>query len=334
MKNAANTFKAALLIAFLAVCAVQGGGDVVFNGSFENDGSVDDTTAAAPRRWTGVNVPAGKFRWWVDTDWSSDRDHSLTMYTEIFEPLAGTDMASISQNVYIQNATELIFDVRLGTLQGTPWNPAKRTARVMIDDNVVWDSTSLGADPTGRHLDVTVPLDPALTADPNTHTLSLVLKSNVNETEYFSEYLVQWDLVRFDRHCEGFGYLPEDLNLDCIVNMPDYAILADRWLAAAADWRSDLSPDGFIDELDLEVLVAAWLECTGPGEGCFFVELLAPDLNDDGIVDYLDLAAFFAKWLTEEDFKVEDLDGSGFVDFGDYAVLADTWRLTSWLYGL
>jgi len=333
MKNTAYTLKI-FLIALLAVSTASAGPAVIFNGSFENDGSIDDSTVAAPRRWTGVNVPADKFRWWVDTDWSSEGDYSLSMYSEIFKPLASTDMASVSQTVYIQNATELIFDVRLGTLQGDPWDPDKRTARVMIDDDVVWDSDSLGAEATGRHLDVTVPLDPNLTADPNSHTLSLVLKSNADETEYFAEYLVQWDLVRFDRHCQGFGYLPEDLNLDCTVNMGDYAILANVWLAAAPDRRIDLFADQVIDGLDLEALASAWLQCTGPGEGCFVAELLQPDLNDDGIVDYLDLAAFYEKWLDYEDYRIQDLDGSGFVDFDDYVLLADTWGLKSWLYGL
>lgn len=50
------------------------------------------------------------------------------------------------------------------------------------------------------------------------------------------------------------------------------------------------------------------------------------DLNHDYLADYRDLMLFTDQWLTENMLLQADLDSNGFVDFGDFALMSQSWR--------
>ena len=332
--------KAAVIAAIIAVLVLehwaQGGVSVVMNGSFENNGVINDITVKAPQRWCDVNVPAGKFGGWVNTDWKTHGDYSLSLYSEFTTFTAG-DLATVSQQVYLADVNQIIFDLGLGTIAGYPWDSSKRSAILLIDGNIVWDSnTSLGPNADGEYLNQTVDVN-QIYKDANSHTLSLAMRVKVGGT-YFSEYVARWDFVKFDTHCGGFGYLPEDLNCDCYVDFLDFAMLANHWLEENPAYKYDLFEDGVVDEYDLMVFAEGWLDCSywekWQDDNCYEVELLAADLNDDGVVNFCDFAILAGDWGSDDNCIAADIDNSGEVDYTDVFIMADEWLQKSWLYGL
>ena len=65
--------------------------------------------------------------------------------------------------------------------------------------------------------------------------------------------------MKFDTYCGGFGYLREDLNLDCTVNFLDFAILAEKWMEENVAYEYDLLEDGVVDEGDVMAFADKWL---------------------------------------------------------------------------
>ena len=323
----------------------QGGVSIVRNGSFENDGGISPITAEdAPQYWCDVNIPSDKFNGWVDSDWwthsYNDGDgNSLTLSSAIFVSLAGGDMAMVSQEVYLTDVNEIIFDLKLGTIGGEAWDPVTRSALALIDGNEVWDSNVLELDENGEFLGQ-VEIDAnnfQIYKDANSHTLSLAMRVKVGGT-YFSEYVARWDFVKFDTHCGGFGYLPEDLNYDCYVDFLDFAMLANHWLEENPAYKYDLFGDGVVNEYDLMVFAEGWLDCSywenWQDDNCYEVELLAADLNLDGVVDFRDFAILAGDWGSDDNCIAADVDNSGEVDYHDISIMADEWLQKSWLYGL
>lgn len=318
-----------------------GGVSLVMNGSFENNDWVSDITSEAPQYWCDVNMPANKFGGFVSTDWQSHNSYSLGIYAEQGVLMVASDEGYVSQRVYLADVNEIIFDLQLTSSDPSydPWDPEKRSALVRIDDIVVWDSNDFAPNIYGEYLDQRVYIgDVNGIHDANLHTLSLVLRAISGSTD--STQYAQWDFVKFDTHCGGFGYLPEDFDKDCFVDINDLAALTDQWLDEQPDYLFDLFEDAgeTINFSDYAVFADSWLFNSfwenRDDNNCYEAELLSSDLNNDGIVDMRDYAVLAGNWAAEGDCIEGDIDCSGSVDYDDFSEMAEQWLLRSWLYDL
>jgi hypothetical protein len=316
------------------------GASVIKNGSFEADGPIGDIDVKAPKYWCDVSLPEDKFYGYVDDDWGtqgpdSGNYRSLTIYSYEYGTFAVNDMATVSNQAYFEeDVNGLIFDVKLATGWDDPWDPAKRTAFVLIDGNTVWESNSVGSDVRGEYLDQSYTVEDQY-KDANTHTLTLGLRADVSGTP-FIEYYAQWDYIKFDKYCGGLGYLSGDFDLDCYVDMNDFKQLIDRWLMEGPGERYDLLPDGIIDFYDFSLFAEYWMANTywenWGDNNCYEVELLRCDIDDSGEVDYGDMLVLVDSWLQTGGCVRADLNFDGIVDFKDFAVLTRDWQDRSWLY--
>ena len=317
------TFIVMVMVMTLLANKTKAGGSVVVNGSFEYDcRTIDPITADnTPERWDDVNLPENQFSGRIWTDWPTDGHYNLTIYSYIYASFDVNDMATVSQQVYLTDVNEIGFDLKLETYPASqPWDPSKRTAVLMIDDNVVWESNSIGLDVRGEYFDQFYIVDDKYKTA-GTHKLSLGIRANVNEEMSLVHYRAKWDFVRFDAHCWGYGYLRADLTgpdgrRDCYVDEFDLAMLAQKWLEENTAYRYDLFEDETVDFRDFGVLANSW---TGDSFG-LEDDLLAADLNNDGIVNLLDFAI-----------AAEDYSG-GQVNFEDVSILAEQWLQKNWLY--
>ena len=314
----------------------KAGVSLVMNGSFENDGGIDPvTTADVPQYWCDVDIPTSKFGGKVDTLWATYGNYSLTLYSKVGSTFVDGDMASVSQQVYLADVNEVIFDIKLsGTHSAFQWTSEKFSAVLQIDGNDVWDSKDHLPNGNGEY---TIEVNDININDTGLHTLSLAMRANQNAA-HSTKYLVRWDFVKFDTHCGGFGYLPEDLNYDCYVDMLDLKMLAGQWLAEDPNEKCDLLQDGIVDFRDFAFFADYWMCNTywenWQNDNCFEMELLAGDLNDDGIVNLQDFAILTGDWMGEGNCIRGDIDHSGIVDYDDLSRLVDEWLQISWLYRL
>lgn len=320
-----------------SVAEGETGVSLVMNGSFENDGPIGDIGTNAPQYWCDVNIPTDKFLGWIDSDWSSYGNYSLNLYSGFGTFIVG-EMAGVSQLVHLTDVNRIIFDVELITTEGQPWPEGKRSAVLLIDrEDIIWDSNNMAPSGSGEYFGVAVDVNEKY-KDANSHILSLAIKANVSETEYFYEYLARWDFVKFDAYCGGFGYLWEDLNQDCYVNMLDLEMLAGQWLAEDPNEEYDLFQDGIVDFHDFAFFAKYWMSNTywenWLDDNCFEMELLAGDLNNDGTVNLRDFAILARDWIKEGNCIRGDIDRSEIVDCDDLSKLVDEWLQINWLYGL
>ncbi len=329
----------AVVIMLVLAHWTQAGVSLIRNGSFENDGGISPITAEdAPQYWCDVNWPedASKFGGKVNTDWSTYGDYSLTLYSKPGSAFVDGDTVTISQQVYLMDVNEIIFDIKLtGTHSAFPWTSEKFSALVLIDGNGVWDSNVSVPDENGEY---TIEVNNININDANLHTLSLAMRANKTDT-HITQYRVRWDFVKFDTHCGGFGYLPEDLNHDCYVDMKDLEMLLGQWLVEDPNYEYDLFEDGIVNFYDFVFFAEYWMTNSDwenwQDENCYEVELLAGDIDDSGQVDLRDVSIFTSDWLAPVDCDTRaDINGDGVVNFEDFAVLAEEWWLKSWLYGL
>jgi hypothetical protein len=321
MKRWVVTASAAMLIC----CGICSGVGIVKNGSFENDGYIEYVTQAdRPEYWCNVSYDQSKFVTSVRNDWATDGDYSLIMFTYEFGTFQPNDTATISQSVYLTNANQLLFDVYLAGY-GYPWDPNIVTARVLIDDNEVWNSDGLQFTSGRFEGEVVVDVNQNF-KDGNAHILSLQLSTDVSNMDYV-RYIVQWDFVRFSYAC----HLPGDLTGDCIVDINDLNSLAQGWLSPTGP---DLTGDGIANFADFAVLADFW-QTTGDSNSVPSQDnLLDADLNDDGIVDFSDVIVLCGDWLAEGGPCVRaDLKQDGVIDLKDFAILAKSWLFTGSLYG-
>ncbi len=337
----------AIMVMLLLAHWTQAGVSLIRNGSFENDGGISPiTTEDTPQYWCDVNIPSDKFNGWVDSDWwthsYNDGDgNSLILYSKTFGICNEGDMAMVSQQVYLtEDANQIIFDLKLSSSSGG-WDPNVRSAVVLIDGNEVWNSENWVPDSNGEYWNQVVDItDVNGVGDGKLHPLSLAIKSNVTETSFpYVEYRVRWDFVKFNAHCGGFGYLPEDLNHDCYVDMLDLKMLAEHWLVKDPNYEYDLFEDGIVNFYDFAFFAEYWTTNSDwenwQDENCYEVELLAGDIDDSGQVDLRDVSIFTSDWLAPVDCGTRaDINGDDVVNFQDFAVLAEEWWLKSWLYGL
>ncbi|MDH4239400.1 MAG: hypothetical protein OEW48_07540 [Phycisphaerae bacterium] len=311
-----TTVIVAVMIMVLAGNITQAGVSLIMNGSFESDGIINDITAQAPRRWCDVNIPSGKFGGWISSDWNTKGNYSLSLYSGYGTFTAG-DIATVSQQVYLMDVNQIIFDLKLGTVAGYLWNPVQRSALLLIDGNVVWDSSDWVPDASGEYRNRMVDVN-EIYKDESPHTLSLAMRVNVPGTEYFFQYLSRWDFVKFDAYCGGFGYLPEDLNRDCYVDELDLKVLTEQWLAEELNQEYDLfgNDEDVINFPDFAAFASYWRKIWGGGG----------DFNRSGKVDVADLKMFAEHWLSPVIWLLSDTAADGVVNFKDYAGLAGRWR--------
>jgi len=328
MKKA--TVTAAITVMLLLAHWAQGGVSMVRNGSFENDGVINPITEEGPPQyWCDVNIP-DRFGGKVNTDWwthsYNDGDgNSLTLYSRSNQDFTAGDMVMVSQQVYLTGVNEIIFDIELsGTHSLFPWDSENFSAVLQLDGNDVWDSNEL---PDGD-AEYTIEVNDIDINDADLHTLSLVMRANRDETHYF-QYQVRWDFVKFDTHCGGFGYLPEDLNRDCYVDILDLEMLAGQWLAEEPAYNCDLFADdeGIVDLRDFAIFASYWRDSAcRQSNGCG-----GSDFDRSGTVDSADLMIFTEYWLKPVVILLSDLNIDGVVNFKDVAIFADGWlNNTDW----
>jgi hypothetical protein len=312
----------AVVVVLLLVANNQAGVSLIMNGSFESDGIINDISVQTPRRWCDVNLPSGKFGGWVDSYWQTHGDYSLSLYSEYGSFTAG-DMATVSQQVYLADVEQIIFDLRLGTVAGYTWDPGKRSAIVLIDGNVVWDSDNLIPNASGEYLNQIVDVN-EIYKDAEPHTLSLAMRVDVTGTEWFFRYLAQWDFVKFDAYCGGLGYLPEDINRDCYVDIFDLKLLSEQWLAQEMNDEYDLFPDEelIINLPDFATFASYWQDQDCPQSNW----CQGSDFDRSGVVDFSDLMIFADHWLGQVIYLLSDLSGDNFVNFADFTSLANRWQ--------
>jgi len=317
---------AVIMVMLLSGNLTKAGVSVIVNGTFEKDGWISNITEEnTPHGWPDVNLPEKKFVAWVKSGWSTyvEGGYCLTVYSTGWEipshpAFAVGDRAVVSQWVYLEDVNEIIFDLKLTTNYGPAnWDPAQRSAILLIDDEEVWNSDSLSPTGSGEHLNTTVDVNGLY--DAGLHKLSVGIQSNVEGTAFY-QCFTQWDFVRFDTHCQGFGYLRADLNYDCYVDWPDLEILAQEWLEEPSDERYNLFADGenIIDLYDFSVLADSWLE----DSYLLGDRLLDMDRNNDGIVNFTDFAFLAGDWELKT------------IDYEDISKLAEQWLETNWIYEL
>ncbi len=153
--------------------------------------------------------------------------------------------------------------------------------------------------------------------------MSLGIRTNIAEEDPYIYYLAQWDFVKFDTHCGGFGYLPEDLNRDCYVDILDLGMLAEEWLGEEAAYNCDLFGDdeGIVNLRDFAIFASYWRDDTcGQSNGCG-----GSDFYRSGTVDFADLRIFAEYWLEPVVTLLSDLNTDGAINFKDVAIFANGW---------
>lgn len=317
MKRA--TFIAAVMVVLLAGSSTQAGVCLIVNGGFENDAYIPDITVREPNGWSDVNVLASQFGGWVYNNWVTYGSYNLTLFSYWNVGFEANDIAMVSQEVYLTDVNEIIFDLKLQTYPFNKWDPNKRSAVVMVDNVEVWNSDDCRPDENGEYRDQVIAVD---VVDRELHKLSLGIKVDVNEALVDSDtyYYTHWDSVEFNCHCGSFGFLLEDFSRDCYVDMGDLQMLASVWLDDIVPgndpngrynlYRNDeiesygsinffdftVFADGWDGNMpDLKMLVEQWLDKVEPDDGHNLYH--GDDVHRRGIINFLDFAIFADSWL-------------------------------------
>ncbi len=310
---------AVIMVLLMSSLTLAGSASVIMNDSFENDGVINNiTTGDHPQRWDDVNFPLDLFGGEVWTGWPLIDGNSLMLYSYSWVTFNTGDIATISQQVYIDDdVNHIYFSLKLDTDFGPDfWDESKRTAVLLIDDTEVWSSDELTPNVSGEYfVDVNETIIAAF-KDQNLHKLSLGLRSEETAMPTLS-YYAQWDYIRFDAYCEGFGYVwLGDIDRDCYVDFNDLKLLAHEWLGPPPTELYDLYEDNNVDFLDFTVLLGNWRQ----NSYSYAQEygLLEYDLNNDGIVNFLDYVILAADWS----------EGN----YGEIKEMVNQWLDISWLY--
>lgn len=290
----------------------------IVNPSFEDDGAVNDIAAVAPTGWT-ADLLGGNFGGYIYTNWKTDGFYSLSLHLNSRVDYFAGDMATVSQAKPIDMSVvrQINFDVMLETGFG-PWDPNVCTAVVLIDDDVVWESNSVGPDVRGVYRDQVYIIENKY-RDEGLHTISLGMRMNVDWFYWIDEaYQTYWDMIDCNLYCGGAAPIEGDINNDCCVDGNDLKLLADMWLADAIDPNdpANLSHDGdeltsfaTIDFYDFAVYAGGWagdmLGLEGLAE--YWLGIVDPDyefnlFTEDDIrpsaeINFLDLAVLGNHWL-------------------------------------
>ena len=255
---------ATMLMVFAAGWAQAGVCEIV-NGSFEDDGTIDDIVAQEPNGWD-VNVPSGKFTGKTEASWSTDGNFSLSFSSQWFTAFDANDAGTVSQDVFLDDVNEITFDLKLDTYSGLGWDPNNATAVVMIDDEIVWEPNSASSDIKGEYSDQSYAVEDKY-RDGSPHKLSFGLRINIDtQAGFFEFYRIWWDSIDCVIYCDGGGFLAGDFNRDCYVDVNDLEQVSDVWLLEVDSgdkynlYRDDdLDGFGTINFFDLAILSDSWL---------------------------------------------------------------------------
>ena len=255
---------ATMLMLFAAGWAQAGVCEIV-NGSFEDDGTIDNIVAQEPNGWD-VNVPSGKFTGKTEASWSTDGRFSLSLSSQWFTAFDANDAAIVSQEVFLDDVNEITFDLKLSTYTGSAWDPNIATAVVMIDDEIVWEPNGASTDIRGVYTGQSYAVQDKY-RDEKPHKLSFGLRINVDTANGFFEfYRVWWDSVECVIYCGGGGLLAGDFNRDCVVDASDLDQASNLWLLEVeSDDKHNLFRDddlagyGTINFFDFAILADNWL---------------------------------------------------------------------------
>jgi len=265
MARAAVHLAAGMLLLLMAG-TIQAADGAIVNGSFEDNGYINDIAWMQPRGWS-VSMPSGMFSKCagsVSRDWRTDGMYSLTIRTE---PSIGKarDMAVVSQDVVLSDVDRIVFDVKIAT-DFLPWDPTVCSAVVLIDGNVEWTSDGYGPEAAGEYLDQVCPIE-ARYRTSDAHTLSFGLRINNNVALMDSCY-TYWDsieCVSSTPSCSGGGFPLGDFNADCLVDGDDLMMLAAMWLLGVPSDNEynlsrydDMDSDGVVNFFDLAVFSDRW----------------------------------------------------------------------------
>ena len=165
----------------------------------------------------------------------------------------------------------------------------------------------------------------------------------------------------------GCKSIQGDVNGDCIVDINDFAVLADVWLVTAdsPNWANyadiDLQGgDGMINAFDFAVLSDAWLKASCEntyasdlnnnckvemGDLILFAESWVSSPGDDNwnekanlsvngdleVIDYADFSVFNSQWLSGNCINsfASDFNGDCRISFEDLQLFTDNWLLDS-----
>ena len=255
----------AMIVILFAAGWAQAGVCEIVNGSFEDDGTIDDIVAQEPNGWD-VNVPSGKFTGKTEASWSTDGNFSLSLSSQWFTAFAAGDAAIVSQDVFLKDVNEITFDLKLNTYTGLGWDPNNAIVFVMIDDEIVWEPNSASSDIRGEYIGQSYAVEEKY-RDENPHKLSFGLRINIDtEDGFFEFYRVWWDSIDCVIFCGGGGLLAGDFNRDCYVDVNDLEQVSNVWLLEVdSDDKynlfrdDDLAGFGTINFFDLAILADNWL---------------------------------------------------------------------------
>lgn len=194
------------------------------NGSFEDDGYIANITVQEPNGWD-VNLPASAFKGRVYNEWVTDANWNLTIYTDYFHSFEVNEMAMVSQELYLTDTNEVIFDVNLAT-DVLDWDPNKARAVVLVDGEAAWDSNDLSS---GEYYDEVYTVEDKY-RDGAPHTVSFGMRVKVAE-RLWQTYYTHWDYIECTEFCGGGGLLAGDFNHDCYVDYKDLKLFAESWLS-------------------------------------------------------------------------------------------------------
>ncbi len=304
------------MVMLLAGNLARSEGCAIVNPSFEDDGWIDDIAVQEPNGWS-VDIPVDKFTGYIYTDWATDRTYNLTLHSE-WKTFDAGDMATLSQEVDLVNVERIVFDVKLDkhSYSVPEWNPNAASALLLIDDEVVWESNSVGSDLRGEYRGQVYTVEDKYRAE-GAHKLSLGIRINEGGSLYGDRYFTFWDAIDCNLFCGGGGLLEGDIDHDCCVDANDLKELAGLWLSDEIDpddkanlfhGDDDVTSYGTINFLDFAIYAGGW---------------------DGDMVGLRELAAIWLQQVDRDDpynlFGDDDVAPSGFINFFDFTVIADTW---------
>lgn len=232
------------------------------NGSFEDDGVINDILIQEPNGWDANFTDPDKFIGYVDTDWVTDANYNLTLYSDSwFVTFEGDEQATVEQEVCLTDVNEIVFDLYLSTVS-YPWDGSRISPVLLIDDDVVWDLSGGGSDIGGAYYDERYQVDD-IYRGAGVHKLSFGLR--ITYAGMLADYyFTDWDNIRFTSYCGGLGLVPGDVTRDCYVDANDVRELTGVWLQeVGAGSRYNLyddDPNGLVNIRDYAVLAGHWLE--------------------------------------------------------------------------
>lgn len=289
---------AALVIIMVTLMANTFGTDLslIKNGSFEADGPVNPLDQH-PYCWPDF-FSARSFKAYIDSAWAQDGYYNLTIDSRTDSYFTNAHIVWFGQNVYLNDAKALYFDLKLGTsLSYIAWDNQLFVAFVTLDDVVVWDSLSFAV-PTGEHKGVFVDL--------SGHEGFKKLRIGVRSTAtgyHDVPYRSRWDNIHFDAYCRGLGINRGDFNKDCYVDQADLATLGTWWLenvSSGFGMVCDIAQNDFIDGCDYAMFADEWCFTTDRDNlNAVEVPLLKWDLNCDGQVNLQDYSMWANQWNSQ-----------------------------------